>query len=74
MDASMSRSVNHAENRAYLEYKISQGKTRREAMRSLKRHLSRRLYRRLIEVPLDTIEASVSPILGATHRWRGSAP
>jgi transposase len=48
----MSRSVNHAESRAYLERKISQGKTRREAMRSLKRHVSRRLYRRLIEPPL----------------------
>jgi transposase len=48
----MSRSVNHAESRAFLERKIGQGKTRREAMRSLKRHLSRRLYRRLIEVPL----------------------
>jgi transposase len=48
----MSRSVNHAESRAYLEHKIGQGKTRREAMRSLKRHVSRRLYRRLIETPL----------------------
>ena len=48
----MSRSVNHAETRAYLERKISQGKTRREAMRSLKRHLSRRLYKRLATVPL----------------------
>ena len=33
---------------------ISDGHTRREAMRSLKRHLSRRLYRRLIEVPLTS--------------------
>jgi transposase len=48
----MSRSVNHPESRAYLERKISQGKTRREAMRSLKRHLSRRLYKRLGTVPL----------------------
>lgn len=48
----MSRAINHAESRAYLEHKISQGKTRREAMRSLKRHISRRLYKRLIEVPL----------------------
>ena len=43
----MSRSINHAESRAYLERRISQGKTHREAMRSLKRHISRRLYHRL---------------------------
>jgi transposase len=48
----MSRSINHAESRAYLERRISQGKTHREAMRSLKRHVSRRLYRRLITAPL----------------------
>ena len=43
----MSRSINHPESRAYLERRISQGKTHREAMRSLKRHISRRLYHRL---------------------------
>ena len=48
----MSRSINHAESRAYLERRISQGKTHREAMRSLKRHVSRRLYRQLIDTPL----------------------
>ena len=48
----MSRSINHAESRAYLERRISQGKTHREAMRSLKRHVSRRLYRRLTTTPL----------------------
>jgi transposase len=48
----MSRSINHAESRAYLQRRISQGKTRREAMRSLKRHVSRRLYRQLIDTPL----------------------
>jgi transposase len=48
----MSRSINHAESRAYLERRISQGKTHREAMRSLKRHVSRRLYRRLITTTL----------------------
>ena len=47
----MSRSINHAESRAYLERRISQGKTHREAMRSLKRHVSRRLYRQLITRP-----------------------
>lgn len=43
----MSRSINHPESRAYLERRISQGKTHKEAMRSLKRHISRRLYHRL---------------------------
>jgi transposase len=48
----MSRSINHPESRAYLERRISQGKTHKEAMRSLKRHVSRRLYRQLIDTPL----------------------
>lgn len=48
----MSRSINHAESRAYLERRIREGKTHREAMRSLKRQLSRRLYRRLTQAPL----------------------
>jgi transposase len=43
----MSRSINHPESRAYLERRISQGKTHKEAIRSLKRHISRRLYHRL---------------------------
>ena len=50
----LSRSIHHAETRAYLERKISDGHTRREAMRSLKRHLSRCLYKRLIEAPLTS--------------------
>jgi hypothetical protein len=50
----LSRSIHHAETRAYLERRISEGNTRREAMRSLKRHLSRRLYKRLIELPLTS--------------------
>jgi len=50
----LSRSIHHAETRAYLARRVSEGKTKREAMRSLKRHLSRRLYKRLIEVPLTS--------------------
>jgi transposase len=42
------------ETRAYLERRIAEGKTKREAMRALKRHLSRSLYKRLITVPLTT--------------------
>lgn len=48
----LSRSLHHAETRAYLERRISEGKTKREAMRSLKRHLSRRLYKQLTIQPL----------------------
>lgn len=50
----LSRSIHHPETRAYLERRISEGKTKREAMRSLKRHLSRRLYKRLIHEPLTS--------------------
>jgi transposase len=38
--------------RAYLDRRIAEGKTKREAMRALKRHLSRAFYKRLITVPL----------------------
>lgn len=40
------------QTRAYLDRRISEGKTPREAMRSLKRHLSRRLYKQLTTIPL----------------------
>jgi transposase len=39
--------------RTYLERRINEGKTPREAMRVLKRHLSRSLYKRLVAVPLN---------------------
>jgi transposase len=45
---------NHPETRAYLDRRIAEGKTKREAMRSLKRLLSRTLYTRLRNVPLTT--------------------
>ncbi len=48
----LSRSLHHPETRAYLERKIGEGKTKREAMRSLKRHLSRRLFKQLFAQPL----------------------
>ena len=50
----LSRSLHHPETRAYLARRISEGKTKREAMRSLKRHLSRRLYKRLLQAPLTS--------------------
>ena len=39
------------ETRAYLDRRISEGKTKREAMRALKRHISRDLFKRLASVP-----------------------
>ncbi|MEO8966789.1 MAG: IS110 family transposase [Solirubrobacteraceae bacterium] len=50
----LSRSLHHAATRAYLERRISEGKTKREAMRALKRHLSRCLFKMLVEVPLTS--------------------
>lgn len=48
----LSRSIHHTETRTYLKRKTSEGKTHREAMRSLKRHLSRTLYKQLTTTPL----------------------
>jgi transposase len=50
----LSRSVHHAPSRAYMQRRITEGKTKREAMRSLKRHLSRHLYNQLAKTPLTT--------------------
>jgi transposase len=50
----LSRSVHHAPSRAYMHRRINEGKTKREAMRSLKRHLSRHLYNQLTKTPLTT--------------------
>jgi hypothetical protein len=50
----LSRSMHHAPSRAYMQRRITEGKTKREAMRSLKRHLSRRLYNQLTRTPLTT--------------------
>jgi transposase len=46
------RARRDTQTRAYLDRRISEGKTHREAMRCLKRHLSRRLYKQLITIPL----------------------
>jgi transposase len=50
----LSRSLHHTETRAYLDRRISEGKTKREAMRALKRHLSRNLFKRLLDTPLTS--------------------
>ena len=48
------RARHDEQTRAYLDRRISEGKTSRETMRALKRHLSRHLYKRLIQAPLTT--------------------
>jgi transposase len=50
----LTRARRDPQTRAYLQRRISEGKTPREAMRSLKRHLSRSLYKRLVTIPLTT--------------------
>lgn len=50
----LSRSLHHPQTRAYLNRRISEGKTKREAMRALKRHLSRNLFNRIIHTPLTS--------------------
>ncbi len=48
----LNRTQHHPETRAYLNKKQAEGKTRKEAMRSLKRHISRHLYKTLTTQPL----------------------
>jgi transposase len=48
------RAKHQPETRAYLDRRIKEGKTRREALRSLKRHVSRELYHRLAAIPLTS--------------------
>jgi transposase len=50
----LSRAKHDPATRAYLERRISEGKTRREAMRCLKRQLSRVIYKRLIAIDLTS--------------------
>jgi transposase len=48
------RAKHQPQTRAYLDRRIREGKTKREAMRSLKRHISRELFKRLTDVPLTS--------------------
>ncbi|MCA1700993.1 MAG: IS110 family transposase [Actinobacteria bacterium] len=48
------RAKHQPETRAYLERRTQEGKTKREALRSLKRHISRELYQRLNAIPLTS--------------------
>jgi hypothetical protein len=38
----------NSEGRAYFERKVAEGKTKREAIRSLKRHVANAVYRQLL--------------------------
>jgi hypothetical protein len=46
------RAIYDEQARAFLDRRISDDKTPREATRALKRHLSRSLYKKLIAIPL----------------------
>lgn len=50
----LSRSRHDPATRTYLDRRINEGKTKREALRALKRHLSRSLYKRLVHAPLTS--------------------
>lgn len=39
----------HSEGRAFFDRKVAEGKTKKDAIRSLKRHVSNTVYRRLVE-------------------------
>lgn len=45
----------HSEGRAFFDRKVAEGKTKKDAIRSLKRHLSNRVYRRLVEDQRQTM-------------------
>ncbi|HXB66286.1 MAG TPA: transposase [Solirubrobacteraceae bacterium] len=50
----LSRSIHHPASRAYMQRRINEGKTKREAMRSLKPYLSRDLNQHFSKTPLTT--------------------
>ena len=59
----ITRAGRDAETRRYLERKMTEGKTRKEAVRCLKRHLARRFHRLLTTAnaaPRQTIYAPIS--------------
>jgi len=50
----VTRRRDHTPTIAYIERRIQEGKTRREAIRCLKRYLARNLYRLLENAPAPT--------------------
>ena len=53
----LARRASHEPTRAYLERRVAEGKSQREAVRCLKRYLARRLYR--------VLQASATPLTDA---------
>jgi transposase len=51
-----------ADSRAYIERRMREGKTKREALRSLKRYLAGRFHRLLARPPLHAVESGPSPL------------
>ena len=58
----ITRAQRDPETRAYLDRKIAEGKTRKEAIRCLKRHLARRFHRLLSEPPDEPATTSVTAL------------
>jgi transposase len=59
----LSQAVWDPETRAYLDRKVAEGKSKRDAIRCLKRHLARRIWRLLYAVG-NAASASPKPIVG----------
>jgi transposase len=62
----VTRARHDPETKAYLQRKIAEGKTRKEALRCLKRHLARRFHRLLAEPVSDisTMQVNTLPNIG----------
>jgi transposase len=50
----------HPETRVYIARKLSEGKTHRDAIRSLKRHLTRRIWH-LLQSPAPIPDQTITP-------------
>ena len=51
-----------ADSRTYIERRMREGKTKREAIRALKRYLARHFHRLLARPPLQAVEPGPSPL------------
>jgi transposase len=56
----LTRARCHPETRDYVTRKLSEGKTHRDAIRSLKRHLARRIWR-LLQPPAPLTDQTITP-------------
>lgn len=66
----LGRMAGDPETRAYIQRRVSEGKTKREALRSLKRHIARQIWHLLY----NTEPARPSPIQRPANRVTVSAP